>query len=263
MGGMTLPGRALPGIVRRSALLVVLALGVLTGLPAQSAESLLEQAETALYPKNFYMRMRITTERPDRRNTDMVFDVYYKDGVGTFIEIREPSRSRGIRFLSKEENLWLYNPRSNSRRALRLSPRDSFQGTLFSNHDIGDPRYTDDYQARRLDDETIDHPALGRVETQVIEATPTTDEAPYGRIVMWLRRPDAVPLQMEYYARSGLLFKRMYLSDIRELAGAERPAVMRMESMQLDDAFSEIRILELEERNDLSDRRFTEANLTR
>lgn len=241
----------------------VLAVGVLAGLPGQSAESLLEQAENSLYPDNFYMRMRIVTERPDRRNTDMVFEVYYKDAVGTFIEIQEPSRSRGIRFLSKEENLWLYNPRSNSRRAIRLSPRDSFQGTLFSNHDIGDPQYTDDYQARRLSDETIEHPELGSVETQVIEATPTSDEAPYGRIVMWLRQADAVPLQMEYYARSGLLFKRMYLSDIRELAGAERPAIMRMESMQLENAFSEIRILALEERNDLSDRRFTEANLTR
>ncbi|NBC28470.1 MAG: outer membrane lipoprotein-sorting protein, partial [Spirochaetes bacterium] len=185
------------------------------------------------------------------------------DGVGTFIEITAPARSRGIRFLSKEENLWLYNPRSNSRRAIRLSPRDSFQGTLFSNHDVGDPQYTDDYEARQLQDEGINHPQMGAVETRVIEALPTTDEAPYGRIKMWLRAEDLIPVQMEYYARSGLLFKRMYLSNITELAGAHRPAVMRMESLQLQNAFSRVEILTLEERTDLSDRRFTEANLTR
>lgn len=245
-----------------TAVLVLVAVAA-GGALAQSAEELLEQAEDSLYPDSFYMRMRIETERPDRRNTEMVFESYHKDGVGTFIEIQEPARSRGVRFLSKEESLWLFNPRSNSRRAIRLSPRDSFQGTLFSNHDVGDPQYTDDYEAARLGDERIDHPDLGRVDTIVLEATPTTDEAPYGRIKMWLRREDSIPVQMEYYARSELLFKRMYLSNIRELAGRQRPAVMRMESLQLENAFSRIEILELEERTDLPDRRFTQANLTR
>lgn len=243
--------------------MALLALAAATTATAQEAVELLKHAEDALYPDSFYMEMRIETERPDRRNTQMEFESYHKDGVGTFIEITAPARSRGIRFLSKEENLWLYNPRSNSRRAIRLSPRDSFQGTLFSNHDVGDPKYTDDYEARKLPDERIDHPEMGAVETRVIEALPTRDEAPYGRIKMWLRAEDLIPVQMEYYARSGLLFKRMYLSDIKELAGAERPAVMRMESLQLRDAYSRVEILALKERTDLSDRRFTEANLTR
>lgn len=249
--------------IRSCAAVTLLALAAAATAAGQNAHELLMQAEDSLYPDSFYMEMRIETERPDRRNTDMQFESYHKDGVGTFIEITGPSRSRGIRFLSKEENLWLYNPRSNSRRAIRLSPRDSFQGTLFSNHDIGDPQYTDDYEARQLPDEQIDHPEMGAVDTRVIEARPTTDEAPYGRIKMWLRAEDLIPVQMEYYARSGLLFKRMYLSDIRELAGAQRPAVMRMESLQLQDAFSRVEILTMEERSDLSDRRFTEANLTR
>jgi hypothetical protein len=80
---------------------------------------------------------------------------------------------------------------------------------------------------------------------------------------MWIRRDDLIPLRMEYYARSGLLFKRMTLSGIRELAGARRPAVMRMESLQLENAYSEVEIRELEARPNLPDRRFTQASLTR
>jgi hypothetical protein len=43
---------------------------------------------------------------------------------------------------------------------------------------------------------------------------------------------DLVPLRMEYYARSGLLFKRMDLSKIRPFGGITRPSVMRMESLE-------------------------------
>ncbi|MFP4484398.1 MAG: outer membrane lipoprotein-sorting protein [Spirochaetaceae bacterium] len=248
----------------RTATAILVLVAVATGtIFAQSEEALLREAEDALYPDSFYMRTRIETKQPNRRSTEMVFESLHKDGVGTLIEIQEPPRLRGIRFLIKDESLRLFNPRSNSRRAIRLSPRDSFQGSLFSNHDLGNPGYTDDYEASHLGEETIDHPELGRVETVILEATAGTDEAPYGRIRMWLRREDSVPVQMEYYARSGLLFKRLYLSDIRELAGRQRPAVMRMESLQLENAFSRVEILELEERTDLPDQHFTEDNLIR
>ena len=49
---------------------------------------------------------------------------------------------------------------------------------------------------------------------------------------MWLRTSDLQPLRMEYYAKSGLLFKRMDLSRIKDFGAITRPSVMRMESLE-------------------------------
>jgi outer membrane lipoprotein-sorting protein len=254
----------------RPYLLALAALAVLTvaGAPPlsaqqMSAEDMLEEAESRIYPDNFSMRTEIATNRPDRRNTTLVLESYFKEDVGTFMEIVEPARSRGTRFLRKEESLWMYNPKSRSRRAIRLSPRESFQGTVFSNNDVGDPDYTDDYAVRYGDSETIEHEALGAVTCYVIEGDARSPDSPYGRIRMWVRQDDLMPVQMEYFAKSGLLFKRMTMLDIRELAGRLRPTRMRMESLEQEDAYSTVTIEEMEIREDLSDRMFSQAALTR
>lgn len=168
-----------------------------------------------------------------------------------------------MRFLQKEEDLWMHNPRSNSRRAIRLSPRDSFQGSAFSNNDVGDPNYSDDYDVRIAGGETLNHEELGSVETVKLELTAKRETTTYGRIVMWIRESDDIPLKMEYYAKSGLLFKRMTLSEITDLAGRQRPSFMRMESLEQDDFYSTVKIEEMEVREDLPDRYFSQANLTR
>ena len=232
-------------------------------LPAQSGEDILERAEEALYPDDFYMEVEMNTHKPNRRDSMMVFESYHRDGAGTFMQVTAPPRSRGMRFLQKEEDLWMYNPRSNSRRAIRLSPRDSFQGSAFSNNDVGDPDYSDDYDVRLAGRETLNHEELGSLETIKLELTAKRETTTYGRIVMWIRESDDIPLRMEYYAKSGLLFKRMTLSEIAELAGRQRPSFMRMESLEQDDFYSTVKINEMEVRDDLPDRYFSQANLTR
>jgi outer membrane lipoprotein-sorting protein len=209
------------------------------------------------------MKSEIVTNRPDRRNTTLVIESYFKDEVGTFMQILAPARSRGTRFLRKGDSLWMYNPKSRSRRAIRLSPRESFQGTVFSNNDVGDPDYTDDYTVSFARDETIEHPELGRVDCYVIDGEANAPTSPYGRIKMWVSKNDLMPVQMEYFAKSGLLFKRMTLLDIGQLAGRERPRKMRMESLEQEDAYSTVTIQEMEIREDLSDRMFSQAALTR
>lgn len=260
-------------IIRFSgAVIVLMALtGFVAAQSAQSADNpvdltgdeMLARMESALYPESFFMRTTMETHSPDRRDTTITMQSYHKEGVGTFIEVLAPARSRGMRFLQKEESLWLYNPRSGGRRAIRLSPRESFQGSVFSNNDVGDPTYTDDYSAAYRESVTLDHPSLGPVKTYVIEAAPKHQEAAYGRIVAWIRTSDAAPVQMELYAQSGLLFKRMTLSQFTHLAGRQRPAVMRMDSMIQENTYSVVTIEAMETRNNLADRMFTQANLTR
>lgn len=253
----------------RPLLLLVVLLALATASAAAqsngqvSADALLAQMEEALYPDSFFMRATLQTNRPDRRDTSITMESRHKESVGTLIEVIAPARTRGTRFLQKEDSLWMYNPRAGGRRAIRLSPRESFQGSVFSNNDVGDPTYTDDYSASYGEQETIDHPSLGTVATQVLIGEATHDEAAYGRIVVWVRTTDAAPVQMELYAKSGILFKRMSFRDFKELAGRQRPSVIRMDSLIQENTYSIVTIEALERRDELPDRLFTQANLTR
>lgn len=234
-------------------------------LPAQqlSAEELLEKAERVIAPEKYYSKVSLHTEKPGERDKTMVMETYYKRGTGTYIEVIEPARSKGMRFLQKEENLWMFNPRSNSRRAIRLSPRESFQGSIFSNSDVGDPQYTDDYDTVYGEEEIINHPDGGETPCFVLIGTAKHPKAPYGKIKMWVEKETLIPLEIEYYAKSGLLFKKMTLSDIKQLAGRERPTRFRMESLEQKGAYSTMIIETMELRDDIPARMFSQHALTR
>ncbi len=244
------------------ALVFFITAGVLSAQEFE-AEELLRRAEKILYPDVFTMTMTIITEKPGRQERSMTIESRHEAGKGTLLEITAPARSRGIRFLQKDDTLWMYNPRSNSRRAIRLSPRDSFQGTLFSNNDIGDTDYTDNYTTVLSGTEKIEHPERGTTDCYILTGTAKNEDSPYGKIVMWLDKETNIPLQEEMYAKSGLLFKEMVFSDIKEIAGRRRPTRMKMHSMEQKDAYSTVIIEEMEQEDDLPDSIFTESSITR
>lgn len=252
-------------VERRSILIAVLLLSTLFPATAQTqtADELLEIAERVIFPQIYRAKMRIETVKPGERGSVLEMLSEYKEGSGSFIEMTAPARSRGLRFLEKEESLYMFNPRSNSRRPLRLSGEQSFQGTVFSNNDVSDPQYTDDYRARITGEERLDHPDFGLVDCYLLEAEAKRPEAPYGRIKMWIEKEELKPLRFDYFAKSGLLFKRMILKDFNQLAGDLRPRVMRMESFEIEGAYSEVIIEEMEALDDLPDSRFSTQSLLR
>jgi len=177
------------------------------------------------------------------------------------MEITEPARSRGIRFLQKDNSLWLFNPRSGSHRAIRLSARDSFQGSAFSNNDVSDTEFEGSYNADVLRSESLVVEGSARACT-VVEALAKNRSSPYAKILIWMDTDTLVPYRMDYYAHSGLLFKRMTLSGLREIAGRVRPTRYHMESFDQPGLSSDVEVNELQARGDLPDRIFTEADLT-
>ncbi len=226
-------------------------------------DEILRAMEETLFPDSYSMTMEMTTEEPGKKLREMTLESLYRRGTGTFMEIQSPRRSKGTRFLEKEDTLWMYIPRSNSRSAIRLSPRDSFQGSTFANDDIGDSSYTDDYEASLEGGEVMDHPDLGKADCWVISITPKRKEAAYGRIRAWVTKERMIPLRMEYHVRSGLKTKVMDLFDIEQAAGRLRPLRMEMRSLDQEGKVSVVRISEMEKRENLPDRIFTRRYLTR
>jgi len=233
------------------------------GAQGVTPEEVIRQAEQSVYPDAFLMHASLQTLESRHVVSTMVMSVSYKRGVGSRIELLEPPRSRGIRFLQKEDALWLFNPQAGSDEAIRLSPRAAFQGSVFSNRDVGDPQFSLQYDMRITGTESLDHPQLGKVDVMLLEGTARSQTVAYSRVKLWVRPGDYLLLQAEYYAKSGLLFKRAVFSGIRELAGRERPTTISMVSFDQPARESIMTITSLSEKPDLPDSLFTLAALTR
>ncbi len=230
---------------------------------ALTADQVVRSAEQSVFPDAFVMHATLETLQSGESPPRMEMAVSFKRSIGSRVELLAPARSRGLRFLQKEDALWLFNPQAGTSQAIRLSPKAAFQGSVFSNRDIGDPQYSTEYVMRLAGTETIDHPDLGSVPTIVLEGTARNESVAYSKIKLWVRSSDDMLLKGEYYAKSGLLFKRALFTGIRELAGRERPTVIRMISLDQPDRESVMTITSLEEKPDLSDALFSLAALTR
>jgi len=247
--------------------MLALLMGLVTpfAIPAQALtpEEIIRRAEQTVFPDAYVMRVTLQTVQPGREPASMEMTVTYKRNVGSRIELLSPARSRGIRFLQKEDALWLFNPGAGTSQAIRLSPKAAFQGSVFSNRDVGDPQYSLEYDMRLAGNETFDHPQLGNVSALLLEGAARNEQVAYSKVKLWVRASDFMLLQGEYYAKSGLLFKRALFTGVRQTGGRDRPTVVRMVSYDQPDRESVLTISQLEERPDLPDSIFTLAALTR
>jgi hypothetical protein len=223
----------------------------------------MKAADEVMYPTSFSMSATITTEKPGREPTVMEIQVSHKAGKGSFMELLSPARSKGTRFLQTFSALWMYSPRSGSRTPLRLSPRESFQGSVFSNNDVGDTTWSNDYEPGLAGSATIEHPDYGRIEAWIVTGKALRRDVPYGSIKIYIRKFDQVPLKVEYFAKSGLLLKSMELSDYTLSAGRQRPHRMVMTAADGTGERSTVLVHDLLERDDLPDSMFNQAWLVR
>jgi hypothetical protein len=246
-------------------ILILLALLFIQTAEAQelTPKQILKRIDTVMFPDNFIMKFSLATASPGKAESKMVLSTRHKKDVGTIMEITWPERSKGVRFLQKANTLWMYNPKAKSQNAVRLSPKSSFQGSVFSNNDIGDTEFSDDYDTTRLADEMLKSPELGSVECYVIEGKAKSPGTTYARIKAWCRTADCLPLRIEYYTKSGMLFKSMTLGNLKMLAGRIRPSTIAMESYEQAGTVSTISIEEMKQADNLRDGDFTQAALTR
>jgi outer membrane lipoprotein-sorting protein len=241
---------------------------VFTSLPLAAADlpdgkTLLSQIDEIRFPDSFFMRVTLTTVSPGESDKVMTLDNTHKKTFGSFLEIQAPARSKGTKMLTQEGTLWMYNPKSGSTKPLRLAPRDSFQGSSFSNSDVSKTTFTEDYAGTTEGEESLDTVEFGNVKAWRLRADATNPEASYGHILMWVRQGDLLPLKFDYYAKSGLLFRQMILSEYKVLAGRLRATRMEMTSLDKKGTKTVLHIENMEIRNGIPDSLYNLTNLTK
>lgn len=114
------------------------------------------------------------------------------------------------------------------KRARRVSGslrKDAFMGTDFSFADL-DRRDLREGAARLLADDSI-----GKYPCFRLEIVPR-DDSPYGRVEIWVRKDNFVPLKMEMNDRAGVAYKRFTVQEVRRVSGVWFVARSKMENLR-------------------------------
>lgn len=241
-------------------LLAVLAAPVVAEVP--DGQRLLAEVDAIRFPESFVMKVTLTTSTPGEADKVMAMENTHKKGFGSFIEILAPARSKGTKMLTQEGTLWMFNPKSGSTKPVRLAPRDSFQGSSFSNSDVSKTSFTEDYRGITEGEDVVETAEFGSVKAWRLRAQATNPEASYDHIVMWVRQGDLLPLKFDYYAKSGLLFRQMALGEYKTMAGRLRATRMEMTSLDKKATKTVLRIDDMVEKA-LPDSVFNLTNLTK
>ena len=236
---------------------------VVSAVDLPDGKKLLQQIDEIRFPESFFMRVTLTTVSPGEADKVMTLDNTHKKTFGSFLEIQAPNRAKGTKMLTQEGTLWMFNPKSGSTKPLRLAPRDSFQGSSFSNSDVSKTSFTDDYAGTTEGEDSVDTAEFGTVKAWRLRADATNPEASYGHIMMWVRQGDLLPLKFDYYAKSGLLFRQMALSQYKTLAGRVRATVMEMTSLDKKGTKTILHIDQMEIRDGIPNSLYNLTNLTK
>lgn len=262
-------------IQRRSAMHCIGVLAFMALLPISAANASPEQALTD--PDEIMRKMKAALEppRPSIRTIEVVLvsrdgtEAHWRarearkhlsSGARSVFLMVEPPDLRGVALLVAEQPdgtdaQWFYLPAL--RRVRKMFPVGSFQSFLntdFTYSDLG----LISLERRRFE--------LVGTATRNDGAAYEVNEIPedrwyYSRIVNWIDVETLLPIQRDYYASSGELWKSQYFDKMTIVEGVPTPLLIRMED-QLAGGSTELRIERVEYDREIPDEVFDPSHLT-
>jgi outer membrane lipoprotein-sorting protein len=192
------------------------------------------------------------TIRKGRNPIKFIYEVYSKGGTKALMEIVYPVRDKGKKILLLDNNLWMYVP--DVSRPIRLSRNQSFMGSTFSNEDVSDSTWEDDYD-----------PVITAEKENMLLLTlkAKRKDVAYKQIDIWVNKETRVQAEGVYYGLSNKPIKKIYFSNVKEIAGLLRPLDMRMVDLLEQGAYTDVKLLELKELDSIPDYKFDASQLGR
>lgn len=200
--------------------------------------------------------MRVQTAHYTRT---MRMEGWSKGKEKTLFRVLEPLREKGTMTLKSDNHIYTYLPKTD--RTIRLTSgmmMGSWMGSHLTNDDlVKEARLEEDYDA------VISFEGE-REERDIIEFTLTPKpEAPvvWGKLLLMIAAGDYTPIRELYYDEDMELARTITFTDMKMLAGRERPAVLRVVPADKPDEFTEFVYEQLELNIEISDSLFSKSSL--
>lgn len=190
-----------------------------------SAHDVVDRAETALWGTTVQAQLTMTVTTPRWERT-LELESWMERPHRSFIRILAPAKEAGIASLRIGSEMWNYLP--TVERTIKIPPSMMLQpwmGSDFSNDDlVKESSMVDDYTHRFVGSDTA-----GGVAVYVIEALPKPDAAVvWGRLVLRVRKPDLLPVRVDFYDERGTLIRVLTYSEIGPVGGRTIPTKWEM-----------------------------------
>jgi len=187
---------------------IFLFIGLLIGsfLLAETAAEILVKMENAGEYLTAEMEAEMKIVNSKGEETRMLLRSYEKRGdeKQSLMWFIEPARLKGTKILTKGDNIWYYNNRTNRDRLLSKSAKKgSMMGSSFSYDDMN-MEYEKDFTAEILEDKK-DHYWL--------KIIPKEDNRNYKYLKVKVRKEDYLPEFMEYYDNTDSKYKEMTFEE--------------------------------------------------
>lgn len=181
------------------------------------------------------MLIRIEDRKAGGKTKALVAKVEYLRDVGTRMDFEEPARDKGKAILMSGSSMWMAAPSVS--KPVRLSGKDAFMGTSFTNDDVMNLDKADDYDSRVIESDE---------KGWMIVMTAKSPDSPYPRIEARVGR-DYLPMAMSYFTRSGRESKRVTFSEVKIFGGKPRPSVMTIVDLMKPGDSSAVIIVDIRE----------------
>jgi hypothetical protein len=191
---------------------------------APSARELLAASDAARGGDNdgLALRSTVTSYRGNeaRKSYTLSIEADRLNSVAMFVE---PARSKGLKMLVQERNMWFLSPEL--AKPVPISPRQRLLGEA-SNGDIATTNYSRDYDATILGEAPIDEASC-----YVLALKAKEKDVTYDKIVYYIDKKSKLGLKAEYYTLSDKLLKTAAFQYDNTLLseGKTLPFVSRME----------------------------------
>lgn len=205
------------------AFMIAVAPGLVMVTAELTGDQIMAKVDEVINAHNGKYLAEIIVIRPGKDERVSRVQVYIKGTDKVLVRYLAPAQEKGQGYLRLGDEAWLFLPNAN--RSIRVSGRQSMQGSDLSNDDILKVKITEDYSAVLVGTEMID----GAVN-YVLELEAKNPSVTYGKLKYWVRRQDFIPTKTEYYALSGKLLKTMTYGRITEVGGKVRPTRMEIVS---------------------------------
>lgn len=218
-----------------------------TALDAEEILSLSDKARGADI-NGLAMESRVTSYKKGKKSMEYLMAIESADN-NSLITFVEPARSKGIRMLINERNMWFASP--DVRKPVPISPRQRLLGDA-NNGDIATSNYSRDYDAALLGEEEV----LGE-PCYVLELTAKDKKVTYDKIKYFVSKNTYLGMKSEFYSVSGKKLKTAYMAyeNTVNVDGNEIAYISKMEitnSLKKHEktvlSYSEIEIKDIEKR---------------
>lgn len=178
----------------------------------EKAKKMVEQSEAHTRGESLQAEVAMTVHTADTQRK-MVFKTWLSGKDKAVIKILSPTKDRDTGNLRLDMSLWQYLP--NIDRVVKIPPSmmlQSWMGSDFTNDDlVKSSSLSRDYTHQIETTETI-----AGTKTVKIICTPKPD-APvtWGKVIIWLREADSVPIKQEFYSENNELIKLLEGSEIK------------------------------------------------